>query len=483
MREGASELAALICILLVATVVRVWFLSAGLPHAVGIDEPQVLDRALRIMRTGDWNPHRFDCPTLVIYFNTGVAVVRYLLGAVSGEWSSLEAVRIGQIYGAARLVSALVGVVTVWFVYRLGLEVGTRRVGLLAAAQLAVEPLHVSESHTVVTSVPVTALTTLTVLLSVRAARVRTVSAYGWAGVTAGLAAAADYHGSLAVVAVAAVWLLHERGARDRWAKAAVTIGGLLAAFILAVPYAWLDLPDFLNGLAAELARFAGNPAAPPIVVALALSIWFLAAAALAGAVLVISRSRDRTRWLPVVLFAAVYFYVFSRHLLVFGRYALPVVPMLCLLSAAAAVDIVRLSRRLPALHSARVNRALFLALSLLMILPSTFETMRSIASLKHPDTRTIAAGWLKQQAPGGTIVVEKNGPTYLGDAGLRVIGTDVLLERPLAWYRQHADYLVVSARDTDRYAEYIGAGAVVFQIAPTPQRPGPPISVVKLSR
>ena len=86
------EFSALAVILAAAAAARLWFLGAGVPHAVGIDEPQVVGRALRILHTGDWNPHIFDYPTLVIYVQAMVAILRFLWGAMDGEWASLDAV-------------------------------------------------------------------------------------------------------------------------------------------------------------------------------------------------------------------------------------------------------------------------------------------------------------------------------------------------------------------------------------------------------
>src|SRR5436190_8562939 len=123
-RVGRFSVLALI--LVVAAAARLWFLHAGIPHAVGIDEPQVVDRALRILRTGDWNPHLFDYPTLVIYLNALVNILRFLWGALNGEWASLDAFPIAAVYGAGRFVAAMIGVATVWLTYRLGTELASQ---------------------------------------------------------------------------------------------------------------------------------------------------------------------------------------------------------------------------------------------------------------------------------------------------------------------------------------------------------------------
>ena len=102
-----------------------------------------------------------------------------------------------------------------------------------------------------------TALTTLAVWLSVRAARLGTVRAYAWAGAACGLAAAAKYNGGIALVAAAAAWLLHERSSPDRLR----TLGAIFGAAALGSSPARrtrvLDLPAFLDGFAAQFSRFA----------------------------------------------------------------------------------------------------------------------------------------------------------------------------------------------------------------------------------
>ena len=470
-----------------ATAARVWFLSAGVPFAVGIDEPQVVDRALRILHTGDWNTHLFDYPTLVIYFQALLAIVRFLWGAISGEWSSLGAFDIHAVYATGRLAAAAIGVATVWLTYRLGVELGSRRVGLLGAAQLALYPMHVRESHFILTDVPVTALTTLTVWLSVRASNARRVSSYAWAGAAAGLAAAAKYNGGIAIVAVAAVWLFYDCRSTDRWRKAAAALGVMTLAFLVAVPYTLLDLPGFLNGFAAQFSRFArgtrgGDPPWLLYVKHLSLAAQFWLPLAILGIAVVAARVQERIRWMPVVVFVAVYFYALATHAPVFGRYALPLLPEVCLLAAVPVVELLRLAERRQRFERPAMRRALFATAALATTAMFGIGVIHWLNDFRRPDTRTIAAEWMKQNlAPGSPVAVENSGPTYLNNAGFRVAGTELLFEHPVEWYRHEVSYLVISGRDRSAYAGYESAGSVVFEIAPTPQRWGPPIVIVKL--
>jgi len=481
---------ALVVILAAAAAARLWFLTAGVPHAVGIDEPQVVDRAIRILRTGDWNPHVFDYPTLVIYFNAALSIVRFLWGALQGEWRSLDGFSVEAIYSTLRFAAALIGIVTVWITYRLGTELVSRDVGLLAAAQLAVKPMHVRESHFVLTDVPMTALTTLAMWLTVRAMRMGSVRAYAWAGAACGFAAAAKYNGGLAIVAVAAAWLLNEREAADSRRKLLAAFGAAAGAFLISAPYTILDMPAFLDGFAAQFARFAIPPApgsAPGWLLYLKhLSppwLRFWVPLGLVGLALLVRRQKTRLPATAVTLFAVLYFYMLSTHSHVFGRYALPLVPVLCVLTSVAALEILHALVRIPALRRPFWQPLLTAAAVILLTWPAIDDSVAWIDGLKRPDTRTIAADWLKANTPKGTrVAVENSGPTYLEAAGFKVAGVELLLDRPIDFYRSRVEDLVISAADTARYGDYLGAGPTVFQVSPTPQRWGPPIQIVRLS-
>lgn len=479
--------AALALILAVAAAARLWYLTAGVPNAVGIDEPQVIDRAIRILRTGDWDPHIFDYPTLVIYLHALVAIVRFLWGALQGEWSSLDGFTIAAIYTTGRIVAASIGVATVWLTYRLAAEVSTRGVALFAAALLAVRPMHVRESHFILTDVPMTALTTLGVWLAVRAARLGTVRAYLLAGGACGLAAAAKYNGGVAIVAVATAWLIAERTTPDRARKACAALGAAAFGFLIGAPYTVLDMPAFLDGFAAQFSRFAAPLHGPDPAWQLYLKhlspAWARATVPLALAGIAVALWRAPARWLPAVVFTVTYFYVLSSHSHVFGRYALPLIPMLCIFMAVAAMEIVALLQRWRPLARPALRPLLVAAVAAPLLWPTAGETIKWLDRHKRADTRAIAAEWLKSNTPKGTrVAVENSGPTYLDSAGFKVAGNQVLIDRPIDWYRSRVDYLVISTADLTRYGDYVGAGPTVFQVSPTPQRWGPPILIVRLA-
>ena len=166
-----------------------------------------MSRVVQMMRTGDFNPHFFDYPGLYFYVQLGVAVLRFLAGATRGEWNALDQVDTPDFYLWGRAVTAILGTLTVVLVYRVGMRWGARHAAL-AAGLMAVMPLHVRESHYVLTDVPVTFFVTLTLLLTLGAHERERATSFAWAGAAAGLAAATKYPGALVIVVpLIAVWM------------------------------------------------------------------------------------------------------------------------------------------------------------------------------------------------------------------------------------------------------------------------------------
>jgi len=473
--------------LTVALAARLWFLSTGIPHAVGIDEPAIVDRALAILNTGSWNTHAFDYPSLVIYLHALVAIVRFLIGAARGEWASLADFDIGAVFLAGRFVTALIGTATVWLTWRVGRLLHSPALGLIAAAQLAVLSLHVRESHFILTDVPVTALSVLALWLALRASFVHSPAAFAWAGAAVGLTAAAKYNGGVVAIALAIVWVRQYREAG--WGRnAAAAILAMGAAFAIAAPYSILDLPGFLNGFAAQMSRFAmprdyGTPVGVIYLKHLLLQsrLWVYAAGA--GIAIALARHERRTLWWGPLWFAALYFYVLETHTPVFARYALPLVPVICLLAAVPIVELGALAARL---SRSPVAAPLVLSAALLAIVANpALLTVDWIEGLKRRDTRAVAVDWMRAQLPPRShVVVEMSGPTYLSAAGFTVTRVESVRDRtPAQLTRSDAGYLVISSGDLDRYPDYAKLGKLIFEIAPVNQRPGPPVRIIQVDR
>jgi 4-amino-4-deoxy-L-arabinose transferase-like glycosyltransferase len=435
----------ILLVLVVAAVVRVWGLGHGIPYAIGVDEPEILGRAVAMMKSGDFNPRFYDYPGLAIYMHVPVACARFLAGAMAGQWRSLQGASLADFFLWSRALTAIFGVATVFVLFQIGTRWGARH-ALLASGLLAVMPLHVRESHYVLADVPATFFVTLTFLLSLVAHERGTAKAFAWAGAAAGLTMATKYNAGIVLLLplVAAGMTLHATPSRLRCTLAAVA--GTLGAYFLAAPYTLLDLPGFLNGFANLMGYYRPRPpeAEPGWVVylkhlrlALGWPAMLLAGiAVILGAVRAIN-GPGRVRWTLLLLFPAAYFAAISGRSLVFGRYLLPLVPFVCLLTAIAVISGVSLLRRFNVPRTPR--RTLIAALTVATLLPPLVGAIGFNRRITRDSTHAIAFRWINQHIPAGArIAVERDA-----------------LHLPEGKYR--ADRFV---RLTDRqYDQYVGSG------------------------
>jgi 4-amino-4-deoxy-L-arabinose transferase-like glycosyltransferase len=450
MRRSLFTLAGIVA---AAALLRFWALDAGIPYAIGVDEPEVMDRAVQMMRTGDFNPRFFDYPGFYIHLQLVVASLRFLAGATRGEWQSLSEVSPTDFYVWARAVTALLGTATVVLLYQIGMRWGTRYAAL-AAGLLAVMPMHVRESHYVLTDVPATFFVTLTFLLALRAHEQGKAMAFALAGAAAGLAAATKYPGALALLLpLIAAWMTP--GARpSRLVVTLSAVGAFVAAFLIAAPYTVLDLPGFLNGYA----RLAGHynrrlPVEAPWITyykhlrnGLHWPAFLMVVAGLVLGIVRAVRGPGRVRWTLAVLFPLVYFWFVSQQRLVFGRYLMPLIPFVCVLASTAVVSGVSLLRRFDIPRAPRT--ALIIGLTVAALLPPALQAIGFNMMIARTSTIEQAHVWIVQNIPKGSKIA---------------IETRALLLPAEAYTTVNVPRLVMDFRGPGAHSEYVKQGFEYF--------------------
>jgi 4-amino-4-deoxy-L-arabinose transferase-like glycosyltransferase len=445
MRQSAITLA---IILVLAAMLRFVGLGSGIPFNIGVDEPEIMDRAVHMMRTGDFNPHFFDYPSLYFYVQLVVACLRFLAGATAGEWTSLDQVDTADFYLWGRAVTALLGTLTVLLVYLSGMRWGTRHAAL-ASGLMAVMPLHVRESHYVLTDVPATFFVSLTLLLTLRASERERAKDFAWAGAAAGLAAATKYPGALAILLpVIAVWMTLAAKPSRLVAWLSVLAGAALA-FLIAAPYTILDLPAFLNGYANLAGYYSPKPLGESAAVtylkhlsrSMAWPAFVLVLTGLALGGLRAVRGPGRVRWTITIVFPLAYFYFLSGQSLVYGRYLLPLVPFVCLLAAAGAVSGVSLLRRFDIPRAVRT--AIIAGITIAAVLPPAWQSLGFMRNLTRVSTVEQAHAWMIDNIPrGASIVIETRA-----------------LVAPRTFNARNVPQLVQDYRSVQDHADYLDAG------------------------
>jgi 4-amino-4-deoxy-L-arabinose transferase-like glycosyltransferase len=438
---------ALAVVLLVGLALRLWGIEQGLPYAYNADEADHFVPRAIAMFGHSLNPHYFANPPAFTY------VLHYLFAiAYGGGHGARDALAFhpAEVYTLARVAAAVLGVGALWLLYLTGARLFGRAVGLLAAAIEAVAFLPAFYSHLALNDVPTLAPLTLSLLGTAGVVRKGRARDYALAGVGLGLACATKYTAGIALVPfVAAVAVRCLADERAKAAAVGLALAGALAlaAFFAANPYSLLDYPSFHSGLIKQSAQSAqaqgklGAPRDGGLTYYLWTLTWGLgwvpAIAALGGAVAI---WRRRPALGLVLVPAPVAFLVFmglqGRY---FGRWLLPIFPLLCLLAAFVVVELAGALTRRIARARAGVDRAgagpagagcagagpsgigrrgaiaagaLSALLVALVLAQGTVCSVHSGLVLARADTRNVVRRWLVANvASGSKIVAEPVSP------------------------------------------------------------------------
>ena len=429
-------------VLVVALVLRLWGVRQGLPYSYNTDEAtHFVPKAVGFF-SHDLNPHYFLNPPGYSYL---------LFGVFELWFGSADAVRSAYtsdptaVFVLARVIAAVLGTAAVGLTYMAAVRLFTRNVALLAAAVMAVAFLPVFYSHLALNDVPTLAPVALSLYGVGGVLRYGRRRDYLLAGAGVGLAAAFKYTGGITLMCLLAACVAHGRAATGsgRTAARRLALAGLaaLAAFVIANPYAVLDPSSFYSGITQQASLAAGqdpvklgsNPGSG-IDYYLWTFTWGLgwvpALAALGGAGLLLVRRR--LAMALVLLPACAVFIVFmGDQQRFFGRWLLPIFPIVVVLGAYFALETARWLARVR-----RVPVALTGALvAVLMLAQSAVAVFHNDEVLSRPDTRNVARSWMVSHVPAGSkVVIEPIVPdTWASDVG-RALGVTATGERWTRW-------------------------------------------------
>jgi hypothetical protein len=466
---------------------RLWGAQQGLPYAFNADEADhFVPRAVHMFGHG-LNPHYFANPPGFTY------VLHYLFALAYGGTTGVRhafALHPADLYTLARIAAALLGVAALWLLYAIGARLFSRAVGLLAAAIEAVAFLPVFYAHLALNDAPTLAPLTLSLLGTAGVLRNGRKRDYLLAGLGLGLACASKYTAGIVIVpfaaAVGARYLEGgaqqggdrqggdqggdregagrspvDRSGSGRQALVGITVcaAAALVAFFIANPYSLLDYQRFhselvhQSTLSAESQGKLGAPRQGGLLYYLWSLTWGLgwlpALAALGGALTIWrfgrsggSPSRCAPRsvaaplggvalgWMlvPAPLLFLAFMSLQGRH---FGRWLLPVFPLLCLLAAVFVLQgadaLVRLAGRRRSrrdattgqaesgeacLRPTRLPLALALALVAAVLAQGLLFSVHSGLVLSRADTRNLTRAWMVGNVPvGAKIVAEPVSP------------------------------------------------------------------------
>lgn len=435
---------------------RLWGIGQGLPYAYNADEADhFVPHAVEMFAHGTLNPHYFANPPAYTYVLHFLFAIWY--GGASGVQHALAADPTA-VFTLARAATAVLGTIALWLLYATGARLFGRGVGLLAAAIEAVAFLPVFYSHLALNDVPTLAPATLSLLGTSGILRTGRSREYLLAGIGLGLACASKYTAGIVILPLAAAagarYLDESAGLGSARAGRRV-LGGLglaggsaIAAFLVANPYAAIDYTAFhtelvhQSTLSAEAQGKLGAPKDGGFAYYLWTLTWGLgwapALAALGGAISVWRRERV-LGWLlvPAPVAYLAFMGLQGRY---FGRWLLPIFPILCLLAALFAMQLIdALAGRLARAGSARagsvresergeagwrrgparvkpIRAGLAAVIVAILLAQGLLYSVHSGRTLARADTRNLARAWMVANIPAGAqIVVEPVAPDAWG--------------------------------------------------------------------
>lgn len=401
---------------------RLWGIHHGLPYVYNVDEQaHFVPRAIGFFGH-DYDPHYFVNPPALTYLLHVVFAVWFGGGAgVSRAYAHDPS----TVFAVARATSAVLGAASVALLCLAGARLAGRRAGLLAGGLLAVAFLPVFYGHLALNDGPALLGVCVTLVGAGGVLRYGRRGDHLVAGLGVGLAAATKYTAGIVVLCWLAATLLgpgersRDLGLLRAPARAAtglaLGLGAALATFLVCNPYAALDVHAFWHGMRRQ-AHATGGVEKLGVRERggyrfyLRAATWGLgwapALAALGGALALAARGRDR-RLAAVLVPAPVVFLAFmgsqDRY---FGRWLLPIVPILCLLAAVGGVRLVA------ALAARRATPPVWLAPGLLAVLAAGLAAQGLVHSvhvdrlLSRPDTRALTLAWMRAHVPPGARVV-----------------------------------------------------------------------------
>jgi hypothetical protein len=413
-----------------ALVLRLIGLRYGLPAVYNPDEVAIMSRALAFAK-GDLNPHNFLYPTFYFYVLFAWEGLTALLAVTTGAVASFGAFQREffldptRVFVAGRLLTALLGTLTVIATGVLGTRVAGRFVGIAAALLLAVAPLHVLNSHYVKHDVPVTFAIVLAYLAYERLWGQRNLpresgrheslfqsrgfrlqeGALVTAAAVTGVAFSTHYY--TIFLAIPLAWAIIRSSSDRREAITRLAIAAMISAtvFFLLSPFVLVEPGTAIRDIRANrqivLDRAVANlgyvSSAARYAKLLSSDALGLPAAILAivGVIGAIRRDPMRTFWLlaftiPFLLF------IFSTYPA--SRYLVPVTPFIALFSA-IGIEAVWQSQR-------RWRLAVNVLLIIAIVVAAGLESVRMDLFIRQTDTRTLALDYINTHVPSGTTIL-----------------------------------------------------------------------------
>lgn len=513
-------------VVLVGFLLRLRGITWGLPYLYDPDEHFFVDPAVRIVTTGDLNPHWFGHPGSTVIDLLGLAYgVYWVVGHFVGwfpdrqSFATLFSTNPTSFYLIGRILAVVLSILAIPLTYALCRRMAGEGAALAAAIIVAVSPLHVEFSRIVRTDPLMTTFLLAAMLYAVKAMSGQFGKDFLLSGMFIGLATATKYPGIIgAMIVVMASALARPESpvpwtSRGRWLGLAL-LGGIIG-FFGAAPFVVTAVREVYWILVVEGRQphlgATGSPGLTnylwyvkgPLREAVG---WPLELVALMGFA-ASCRASSRPRLL-LAGFSLLFLLAIGLSLKRWDRWIVPLTPFIAIL---AGIGLETAVRTFAWLRGRSIAQDLaVVALGIVLVLPSATEAFQQGRTTL--DTRDIARAWIEDHLPRGSrVLVEQYTPPIsrdeyqvivvlrgqlqkdtttrgfkgvLGDMGtldlLRGKGIDYVLLSNLYFDRFQAEKKNYP-NEARLYEDLFRASDLLYEVRPTGRTRGPLIRVLKL--
>jgi hypothetical protein len=407
--------AVLIAIVVAGLYLRVKNNDYGLPYVYNYDEATHFTNHAVSFFGGDFNPGYFQNPSAFTYVVFMVLKAGYGVLGLGGLDQPSVARQFSfdptPIWATARTTAAVLATMGVAALFFVGRSLWRDdRVGLASAAVLAFSFLSVVYGRIAVTDVGTFLPIAVATWATVKAYEHGKLWQYLVAGLAVGVAIGFKYTAGLAILPLLLV--AGARAWRDRdtgWLKrsdlryAVFALVGMTVAFAITNPYFFIHPVSALYQLKQQAAAAGGSEKLGQdqvggfryYVESLGWGFGYAAALfAIVGAFFEIRR--DRIRGIALILFPIALYLYMGTQTRYFGRWLLPMYPVIALL---AGVGIVRLAQLIPGRSRVLQGAAVAVVTALVMLQPALSD-VRTMRVLGKEDTRQLARDYLVKNYP-----------------------------------------------------------------------------------
>jgi hypothetical protein len=409
----------LLVIIFIAAAFRLHNIDFGLPSLWDDDEPFFLMFGLKLIKNETLNPGWFGHPgTTTIYLISLCTAAVYTIGGIVGSWSN-AAEFVSAIYARPeiimvpqRVMIAIPGLISVWLTWRIGQRIHSAAAGLVAAAILALSPLHIELSQLIRTDVQMTMWILWCVYASLPLGDGYRTGSLIWSSLLAGIACATKWPGALILLVPVAFILVLPASWSAKLGRIALSLLCSAGALVLVSPYLLLDYRTVLANVMVEgrdrhLSQTSGG-----LVETLSTYLfdvmpnalgWPALLLATAGLMVALTSRSPVKSAIPIAVPTLAFLGLISLQSIMWPRWAVPMLPFLAI---AAGIFSAALTERLATLNT-RSRILAHLSVGLLVFAPLVVGA-RNAAVERSNDTRDLAVEWVQTHVPAtATVAVE----------------------------------------------------------------------------